>query len=399
MLNVLLLDLRSFDCGKRKLMEQCNGITLKGVRCKRQLKTTAANTIEGKTYCGVHYKLVKPVIAPVEGIPTYLKQLIPEDILPHVGTFSIQELEFIFLNKDELPALPIPEDQADGLKVFECQCCINECFQKDLISCSNDHQFCHDCLTNYVTDRITHGDYKLRCMADANCDGSFNHKILKNILDEKLYNAYAEKETQEILNLAEIKDLYTCPKCMVYSIVLEESYRKSLKEPKFVCVNSQCCYISCLLCKGKFHGYVACDYVKKDENVRKVIEEILTRHRTRLCPKCSKEFMRIDGCNKMTCSCKTVSCYLCKAQIIGYGHFYDRVKNNKATCPLYTKETDIINQSVTLAIKEIYERYKNDKIKLDSDVYPILCKLEKEHIELINLHFKRVQKKSWCVIL
>ncbi|AYV83819.1 MAG: putative E3 ubiquitin ligase triad3 [Hyperionvirus sp.] len=391
-------------------MEQCNGITKRGrgIRCKRRIKITAENTINGKSYCGVHLKLLpKPIPAvPHDKIPDYLKQVIPADILPHVTTFSIEELEFIFLEKSENGQSIVPPDES--ITLFECMCCINECMEADKIMCSNNHKFCKECLINYVTDRITGGDYKLRCMADSNCNGTFNHKILKNMLDPKLYNSYVEKETQEIMNLAEIKDLYTCPKCLVYSIEIDEAYReKNMKEPKFVCANSTCRFISCLLCKGKFHGKISCDYVKKDENVRKIIEEVLTRHRTRACPKCSKVFMRIDGCNKMTCSCKTVSCYLCKVQIMGYEHFASEGVVVEGKCALFTNEADIEKRSVYLAVKEIYEMFKGDKKKLEMEVYPILCMLEKEHVHVVDCQFKEKvvpvvlepQKKNRCVIL
>jgi len=39
----------------------------------------------------------------------------------------------------------------------------------------------------------------------------------------------------------------------------------------------------------------------------------------RKCPKCSMAFVKQDGCNKMTCRCRTTQCYLCRATNIGYG--------------------------------------------------------------------------------
>ncbi len=54
-----------------------------------------------------------------------------------------------------------------------------------------------------------------------------------------------------------------------------------------------------------------------------MIEEALTKARVRECRKCKSRFYKIEGCNKMTCTCGALMCYICRADIttIGYGHF------------------------------------------------------------------------------
>ena len=41
----------------------------------------------------------------------------------------------------------------------------------------------------------------------------------------------------------------------------------------------------------------------------------------RFCPHCNQEFMKSDGCNKITCRCKGLSCYLCGEKVQDYNHF------------------------------------------------------------------------------
>ena len=40
------------------------------------------------------------------------------------------------------------------------------------------------------------------------------------------------------------------------------------------------------------------------------------------CWKCSKPFVKMDGCNKMTCDCGASMCYLCRQPVKDYKHFY-----------------------------------------------------------------------------
>ena len=41
------------------------------------------------------------------------------------------------------------------------------------------------------------------------------------------------------------------------------------------------------------------------------------------CWKCSKSFIKEEGCNKMTCVCGAKMCYLCKKPVgDDYSHFY-----------------------------------------------------------------------------
>ena len=45
---------------------------------------------------------------------------------------------------------------------------------------------------------------------------------------------------------------------------------------------------------------------------RLTVEEAMTEARIRQCPKCKTRFFKTEGCNKMTCSCGTIMCYICR---------------------------------------------------------------------------------------
>lgn len=381
-------------------MSQCNGITLKGLRCKRRVRANT-NLIDGKQYCGTHYLVQtrnkpQPPIQVVDAqngpIPEYLINLIPPDLLQHSKNFTIEDLKLLFLpenfeNNKNIKIIP-----EDTNKIFECQCCFCECFESDKLKCSAGHEFCKECLSKYITEKITGGDYKLKCMASTECEGIFSHNILKTILDPKLYKTYNEKEITEILAEVNIKNLYSCSKCLIFCVELDDYYIKNLKEPKFICLNSDCKFVSCIKCKKAYHGIRDCNSVKTDDNVRKIIEEILSKHRMRSCTKCGKEFIRIDGCNKIICSCKTKSCYLCRTVIEDYSHF------KTTSCKLYTDEAEIIKLATIAALEEIYTKY--DKVTLNKEVIPILYGLDKSYSDWMNKKLAILEKKKAdCVIL
>jgi hypothetical protein len=57
--------------------------------------------------------------------------------------------------------------------------------------------------------------------------------------------------------------------------------------------------------------------------------------------------VKSDGCNKMTCSCGTKFCYLCRAVVEDYTHFcqtphceHKKGDKNCKGCPLWTKDLD-----------------------------------------------------------
>ena len=37
------------------------------------------------------------------------------------------------------------------------------------------------------------------------------------------------------------------------------------------------------------------------------------------------QFLKEEGCNKITCPCKATMCYICRAKNVDYNHFYGQV--------------------------------------------------------------------------
>ena len=74
------------------------------------------------------------------------------------------------------------------------------------------------------------------------------------------------------------------------------------------------------------------------------MEEAMTKARVRECKKCSTRFYKIEGCNKMTCTCDAKMCYICRADITEelYTHFCQTPLCTHETCGKCKLFTDTV---------------------------------------------------------
>ena len=157
----------------------------------------------------------------------------------------------------------------------------------------------------------------------------------------------------------------------------------------FLCPVPTCQYKSCRLCGEEAHGPLPCDQVEKsnETSARLKVEEAMSQARIRTCPQCSRKFYKQDGCNKMTCSCGTWICYICRQVIpksVGYNHFCRTplCRHGKACnmCPLHsTGEQDTEMREVREAglkavatIEKSAENNHNQPIAWKTDVDQLL---------------------------
>ena len=234
------------------------------------------------------------------------------------------------LQKDaeEAEALNIMEHEAQG-SMIECQCCFSDAPMNRVISCNNDevHFFCHQCIRNLVANEIGMSRSKVICMDASDCKATFAREQLRAVLEQKTLKRLEYLEQQAEIDLADIDGLSECPFCDFKAI-----YPPVEEDREFRCMKPECEKISCRLCNEETHIPKSCDEAKKDKGLpaRHHIEEAMSDALIRQCPKCKVKIVKLDGCNKMTCTkCGCVMCYVCKKDItgkgrgLGYEHFGD----------------------------------------------------------------------------
>jgi hypothetical protein len=243
---------------------------------------------------------------------------------------------------------------------LECQCCFAEHNFEDMVSCRlGGHLFCVTCLQRHTEQRVfgvgnfgvrpdavanaivgangarrgrpTSKALEILCMA-SDCTSGFREEQLRRALSEKLLKKYNELQYVAVIESANMTDVSKCKKCQ-FMAVRDDALPPLL----FHC--PQCSFKSCTECGEEYHPNMRCDQVesKNETDGRTKVEEAMTSALIRTCPRpfCRKKFLKTDGCNKMTCSCGCLVCYVCGVEIpaiVGYKHF---CQTSVASPPLF----------------------------------------------------------------
>jgi hypothetical protein len=247
--------------------------------------------------------------------------------------------------------------------LIECGCCFTEYPFEQIVQCTEAHLFCKQCLQHYA-EQTLFGDGRttLKCMSAVGepCPGFFTESMLRASLSEKVLAKFSEAQTRDVLKAAQIDDLVTCFECQ-YQVSMAEDAGKIMHCP-------HCKKDTCRECGDEAHIPLKCSEVEKkgDTANRLTVEEALTQARIRACPKCKTKFYKIEGCNKMTCSCGINICYVCRKDITKekYKHFCQIphcTHNTCNRCKLYTNSVEDDIQAMREAgLKAIEEVTSND---------------------------------------
>ncbi|KAF7634564.1 hypothetical protein Mgra_00006012 [Meloidogyne graminicola] len=100
------------------------------------------------------------------------------------------------------------------------------------------------------------------------------------------------------------------------------------------------------------------------ERENKLSEAIIRR-----CYRCSVPFVKLAGCNQMSCRCGAVQCYLCRAKDINYNHFCQHFRNPKQKGCTQCKKTCLLwhpeNYVDEIAINKVRKEAEDEGIVLE----------------------------------
>ncbi|KAI9141105.1 hypothetical protein BKA69DRAFT_1076087 [Paraphysoderma sedebokerense] len=204
----------------------------------------------------------------------------------------------------------------DRGETIDCGCCFADYLFEKMVACEDGHLFCVDCARRNAETIIGYRKTKLKCMSGDDCSFCFPMNEIKRFLPPKLLQGYMRILQEDEIKAAGLEGYKDCPQCY-FGAVVDES------EKIFACQNPECMFVSCINCRKKNHIPMTCDEYEKEnaESKKHIIEEAMTEALLRECPNCKKKFYKVDGCNKMTCTCGTLSCYVCRKVVKGYDHF------------------------------------------------------------------------------
>ena len=155
---------------------------------------------------------------------------------------------------------------------------------------------------------IGDGKNALTCLGQ--CEEVFSLSVLQDALKANTFSKWLHRIQISELEQAGIEGLEQCPFCPFATII--DTLPEENKH--FVCRNPDCGKDSCRICKEISHIPLRCEEVEKDAEVRQrtYIENKMSEALIRKCYKCTKPFVRTQGCRHMTCPCGAQMCYLCK---------------------------------------------------------------------------------------
>lgn len=114
--------------------------------------------------------------------------------------------------------------------------------------------------------------------------------------------------------------------CDVVSRSIARLARSSHLPNRFECRSPVCALPSCLICQKRWLDPHTC-HESAALSLRITIEAARTAALKRTCPRCGLGFIKDSGCNKLTCVCGYIMCYVCRQGLAreeggeGYRHF------------------------------------------------------------------------------
>jgi len=272
--------------------------------------------------------------------------------------------------------LSFEQAEARG-ELIECGCCFQNVLFEDCAACNEGHLFCKTCVQKSVEVRIGDGHTTFPCLQE--CDSTFSLKLLEVLVDATMFSRLLQRIQLDEVRAADIDGLEVCPFCDFAIILPPET-------SIFKCLNPECLKESCRKCHRLSHIPQRCEELESDiqARARKYIEDEMTRALVRTCYKCKKSFIKMDGCNKMTCTCGAKMCYICREPIVDYKHFNGPGGEAKQKCPLYSTEkllhVDAVEAVAKKALEEVIS--ENPDLKLKHDPSKILPRADQAKTHL-----------------
>ncbi|PKK50754.1 hypothetical protein CI102_5891, partial [Trichoderma harzianum] len=203
----------------------------------------------------------------------------------------------------------------------ECECCFANFPLNRMVSCSGEphHLFCKQCPRKQAEETIGQSRYQITCLSlGGGCSAPFSLTERAKFLDKGLVTALERIEQDAVLRAANIEGLVQCPFCSFAAICVPEKENR-----EFPCQNPDCLVVSCRLCRAESHVPLSCEEAtqKAGFSARHEIEEAMSSALIRKCNKCSTPFIKILGCNKVSCTrCGNIQCDVCSKNC-DYNHF------------------------------------------------------------------------------
>nr|CAD2160267.1 unnamed protein product [Meloidogyne enterolobii] len=232
------------------------------------------------------------------------------------------------------------------------------------------HLFCVECLIGHAKAAtqempLAKGGVGLQCMA-SNCPNAILFSECRFYIPPNIRRHLNARILEENLGAANLENLERCTQCN-FSMIIDIPYQQLRV---FSC--QKCKAQHCRKCK---HAWDDIHFGRNCEDLLNVAEERKHNFENRLseaiirrCYRCSVPFVKLAGCNQMSCRCGAVQCYLCRAKDINYSHFCQHFRNPKLTGCSQCKKTCLLwhpeDYVDSIALNELRKEAEEEGIEL-----------------------------------
>ena len=187
-----------------------------------------------------------------------------------------------------------------------CPICLSEINGLTRLDC--DHDFCTDCITEYIQGKINDGDSNIYCPYES-CNETIDQEFITNIIDDSNDSDHWREKYQQAQNISDLSDdiIYSmCPNCKTIC-------KKDDDNNKLYCCC--CCCDFCYICHENHDSYWEYDNCPNQSEIDEKINEImdaLGESDVKPCPICRAIIFREEGCSSIRCKyCKVKFCWSC----------------------------------------------------------------------------------------
>lgn len=214
----------------------------------------------------------------------------------------------------------------EGHGAEECAICL-EAAEAGGVRLRCGHGFCGECWRRHLIAEVRRGRLSLRCAAHA-CDTAVD--LATALCFVSLAVLEQHRRLVLLAALEEGGRTAFCPNAQCRRPVrLRGAWSEDADARTVRCL---CGHVFCFACEAEGHWPAPCaafDAYRtavRSLGVWRASHEgaamLRTMVRGQRCPKCRRFSEKIDGCNDMTCSCKTHFCYLCGIEQSKHSHYY-----------------------------------------------------------------------------
>ncbi|OXA59206.1 E3 ubiquitin-protein ligase ariadne-1 [Folsomia candida] len=193
----------------------------------------------------------------------------------------------------------------------ECGICFLPARESDIYDLGCGHQFCTDCWSSYLKEKITGGEacHKITCAA-YKCTKIVDDAIIPKLIDDtKVRQAHQRLITNSFVECNRLMRWCPSPDC---TFAVRIQWVGAVRNG----VTCRCGFSFCFCCGRSSHQPLTCVMIKKW--IQKCEDDSETANwieaNTKDCPKCGVTIEKNGGCNHMTCtsaSCGNHFCWIC----------------------------------------------------------------------------------------